>query len=248
MAYAIPKITYGGFVPTVINFTYPPVEKEAPSLDAVEKVSKSKSGVRQISVDYFEEKRTLNFRWLTETQKAELQTFFLTHAGRGKSFRYYDDGLSATYADYILDDLKFRPKKITSVGVDVYIYEVSFTFVRVEGNTSGDCMIVTLANNQAVAANVSGLLFDSADTRTAEVYCEIYRATDTNEKVFRGKFLVAYRTLTSTWEITQIDGNGDVDHGVTLSITGGGQVQYVSDNLAGTNYTGYIELKELSLC
>ena len=248
MAFQIPKITYGGFIPTVINFTYPPVEKDAPAIDAVEKVSKSLSGVRQTAVDYFEETRKLNFRFLTEAQLANMKTFFKTHAGLGKSFRYYDNALLADYFDYELAELKFRPKKVTSVGVDVYIYDLELSLRRVDDAAAGECMQVSIANGQAVAANIAGLLFDYTEVRTAEIYCEIYRKTGSNEKIFRGKFLAAYRTLTSTWEISQVEGNGDADHGVVLEISASGQVKYTSDTLAGTGYTGYIEFKELTLC
>lgn len=247
MSFNIPKIEYGGLIPTTISFTYPPIENSGEISEAKNHISTSLAGVRQISTDYIEVTRKLNFSHITESLKVAMESFFRNHAGLGKSFRYFDDKNGVSYTNYELADFKFDPKRIASAGANVFFYSVQMVFRRVLGSDSGDCMSVSLVNNQASPLDIGGLLFSSADVRTAELYCEIYRKTDSNERVFRGKFAITYKTNTSAWDISQVEGVGD-DPGVTLSILSTGQIQYTTDSMSGSNYTGYIEFKELILC
>jgi hypothetical protein len=99
-----------------ISFTYPPVEKGGEKLDSKERVSVSVSGQRQVSVDYIEATRAFDFRFLSESEKTTLQTFFTTWGYLGKIFRYFDDNTLTSYIEYELNDLKFDPKKIAPKG------------------------------------------------------------------------------------------------------------------------------------
>lgn len=104
----------------------------------------------------------------------------------------------------------------------------------------GSPLSVVLANNQGTPADITGLLFDKVSIKAAQFDYEIYRRTDTQNEMEAGTGFVSYRTDTSTWEISfqsQFD-----DSGVTLSITSGGQVQYVSTNLTGTSYAGKMRI------
>jgi len=99
----------------------------------------------------------------------------------------------------------------------------------------------TVANNQVGAASVTGLVVDKTLYKSAKAFVEVRRKTDTNEVVCNGLLTLIYRDLTSAWEVVE-SWDGDA-HGLTLTITAGGQVQYASDNMSGANYTGKLKFK-----
>jgi hypothetical protein len=247
MPHNIPKIEYGGFVPTVISFDYPPTDDDGEELDVKERATGSISGVRQVSVDFVEATRKLKFRFLSEARLAELKSWFLGHAYLGKSFKYFDDKLGIDFVTYELKDFKFSPKKIAAVTANQYIYELALSFRRVVGQEGIDCMIATIANSQAVAANIVGLLLNSSEYKTVRVFFELRRKTSLEERIMNGDLTFIYRESTSAWELAGEMGAGDV-LGVTFSVTAGGQVQYVSDTVPGTSYVGTIEFKNLTIC
>ncbi len=102
----------------------------------------------------------------------------------------------------------------------------------------------TLDNNQASPTNVSGLSFDQASVRSALIYCEVRRKTDTNEVISNGTVRAYYRANTTTWEL--LDELGGDDDGVLFSITPAGQIQYTSTNLTGSNYSGRLLFKAIT--
>lgn len=114
-----------------ILFTYPPVEKDGESVDAKERISISIAGVRQVSVDFLEGKRKLNFSFLPESLKLQVENFMKTWAVLGKAFRYFDDQTLSTYFDVELNTLKYTPKKIAPKGIDVYVWDVPMEIRRV---------------------------------------------------------------------------------------------------------------------
>lgn len=84
-----------------------------------------------------------------------------------------------------------------------------------------------LQNNQAVAADVTGLLLDPAKVKTATLEYGIFRdaTTDLTED---GEVSFTYNG--TSWEMSrEFSGNA----GITLTITNAGQVQYTSSNLSG---------------
>ena len=246
MAHNIPKIEYGGFIPTVITFDYPPIEEGNESLDAKERVTVSLSGKRQVLVDYVEAVRNLKFSFLSESLKESLKTFFLTHAYLGNSFKYYDDKNSSEYKTYELSTLQFTPKKVGIVTANTYRWEVPFKFRRVVDEEVINSMIATINNNVTTATDVTDMLLDSASYKSAKVFFEIFRKTDSEERVANGWLTAVYYTATNSWDITpggSYDGN---ETGVIFSITAAGQVKYTSDNMAGTNYSGQITFKEFT--
>ncbi len=100
----------------------------------------------------------------------------------------------------------------------------------------GNEINVAIANNQASPASIAGLVFDKATVKAAQVDFEIYRQTDSGNVMESGTIFLSHRTVTDTWEIS-VSSQFD-DAGLTLSVTSAGQVQYISDNLAGTSYVG----------
>lgn len=105
----------------------------------------------------------------------------------------------------------------------------------------------TLANNSA-ATDVVGLLFDKTLYTSALVNLELRRKTDSNEAVAVGTLALIYRTGIDEWEVVPaLNGDGGDDGaGVIFSVTSAGQVQYSSDNMAGTNYVGTFKFKAIS--
>lgn len=100
----------------------------------------------------------------------------------------------------------------------------------------------TIANNQGAAANVTGMVLDKASYKSGMVTAEIRRKTSSAEVIALGTFAMVYRALTDAWELAGEDWKGD-ETNVTLSITAAGQVQYVSDSMAGTGYAGTLTFR-----
>lgn len=98
----------------------------------------------------------------------------------------------------------------------------------------------SIANNQGSALAITGLIFPQATIKGGQFSYEIYRSTDSSNRMENGVARVSYRTATATWEISTTSDFDDA--GVTLSIDSSGQVKYVSDNQAGTSYAGKIRI------
>lgn len=107
----------------------------------------------------------------------------------------------------------------------------------------GNTLSMLLANNQGAPADITGLVFDKVTIKSVQFDYEIYRQTDSNNEMEAGTGFLSYRTATSAWEISQ-DTKFD-ESGVTLSVTSGGQVQYVSTNLVGTSYAGKMRVMNI---
>lgn len=88
---------------------------------------------------------------------------------------------------------------------------------------------VGVANNQAVAADVTGLLLDSATQRAVKIVGQI--SINATASLFAGFEAMAYWNG-SAWRLA-VDEFADTPTGVELTITAAGQIQYTSDNYAG---------------
>lgn len=91
-----------------------------------------------------------------------------------------------------------------------------------------------VANNQLVAADVTGLILNAASVRAAEISYSIYRQAGATSVVESGKINVAYNNASpnpNKWEMNQ--GNVLGDAGVIFTITNSGQIQYTSTNMPG---------------
>lgn len=94
----------------------------------------------------------------------------------------------------------------------------------------------TIANNQAVAANVVGASWDTSVIRSAIVQYSIYRSSNTpNELSETGHIYLTYKSTANTWDLAQSYAGSS---GTTFSITSAGQLQYVSTDIGSGAYVG----------
>ncbi len=94
------------------DFEYPPTKDSDNQIDPQEKVTTSLSGIRQVQIDYMEEKRDLEFGFISSTDHLLLrEDFYIPWAVYGNEFRYYPDGADDNYEVYELSDFKFSPKR-----------------------------------------------------------------------------------------------------------------------------------------
>lgn len=100
---------------------------------------------------------------------------------------------------------------------------------------------ITILNNQAVAQNVSNLVFDGAITNKFIVDYGLFRSTDSSSLAQAGRLRGVYNEDAAEWYIS--DDYSGQNAGVTFTITNGGQIQYTSSNLAGANYVGTLEYR-----
>lgn len=95
----------------------------------------------------------------------------------------------------------------------------------------------TFANNQSSVANVTGCLFSSASCKSAKVDVAVRRSTNSSQLRSWVEIYLTYDDNGTAWQVSDQVWHGD-DPGLTFSVTAGGQVQYVSTNVAGSSYSG----------
>jgi len=121
------------------------------------------------------------------------------------------------------------------VGIDGKISEAWFKFFQlISGiiNYFGQEQYFELVNNQASALPITGLSFDARKVSLGFIKYAVQRTTDSNESVGSGILLVTYKPRSQDWDIDPIHTYGS--SGVTFTITSSGQVEYETDNQAGT--------------
>lgn len=101
---------------------------------------------------------------------------------------------------------------------------------------------LSILNNQASAVAAPGLALDATKTRMARVKALVYRKDDSVGELSAMFTLVAiYYPVLATWKLfPSYDGD---DTGVDFSISAGGQINYASTNMTGTNYAGTASYK-----
>lgn len=105
---------------------------------------------------------------------------------------------------------------------------------------------VSLSNNDG-PTDVTGLSFDGTVIRTAKIEYQVYRKTDSLEYVESGIYIANYKTEAGEWYIEHMGAAGNSGTAITISTTTGiGQVQSTTDNMSGSNYSGYIRYKVMS--
>ncbi len=122
---------------TTITFTefvimdYPCPIDTVESTKAVNQISSSISGVRQIQTNYLEAKIDQEYRNLTPAKFALLEDrFFKAWAVYGRDFKLFESYEVASYRTYELDTMDFDPARVFPKNND-FLSKVKFRFRRV---------------------------------------------------------------------------------------------------------------------
>ena len=135
MANFIPKIEYG-VGPTTIEFEYPllgrdPFEEEIKFKGKVDEIA---TGTTQTSFLANIAMKKLKFGNVNQTILDQLKTFFITHASRGNTFKFFPDKDEVDFIEVELDKSgrKFKPKgKNYKPSIDEFLYDIDLKIRRV---------------------------------------------------------------------------------------------------------------------
>jgi len=104
-------------------------------------------------------------------------------------------------------------------------------------NPLGEERSFPIVNNQASAANIDGLKFDSRYVAQALVEFLVVRVTTgtgATELVESGLFIVVFKPTSNAWAINLVNINSPQNSGVDFTVTSAGQARYTSSNITGT--------------
>lgn len=103
-----------------------------------------------------------------------------------------------------------------------------------------------IANNQASFSDITGLIFNAASVRAADISYSVFRLSTSNLSghAEKGTIQLIYDNNIG-WSINQ--GNILGSAGVTFSITGTGQLQYKSTDIGSLGYIGTMKFRAKSL-
>lgn len=105
-------------------------------------------------------------------------------------------------------------------------------------STSQPELNATIANNQSVYTNITGMTANSVLYRSIQIYYSIYRVVGATERRESGTLILDYSPVAGTWIIGDRRGTSDalnVANSMQIVTAGGvGQVQYQSDNMGST--------------
>ena len=111
-------------------------------------------------------------------------------------------------------------------------------WVIVGGNSPDIEYSATIANNQAVAADITGMIFNDTLYRGFTVDYLIWRASATESKIQYGQLRAVYNANTSTWYLSDNYSGQDAEVEFSMNVN---QVQYISNDMDPTDYNGYIK-------
>lgn len=99
--------------------------------------------------------------------------------------------------------------------------------------------VYTMVANLNTNVSLPNLSFPTAQVRAAFINYSVFRTTDAPATAYEaGVLTVVFNSTTSTWEIIRGPYAGDGQ--ITFSITNGGQVQFSTTALSGSNHVGMI--------
>lgn len=99
-----------------------------------------------------------------------------------------------------------------------------------------------IANNVTSFTDIPDFAFNSTTVRSFRVECNVYRSAGAT--VLTEAFTLTGLNTGAGWVLEQ-DGVGN--SGITIDITGTGQVQYKSTNMTDTPYTGVIKFRGIGI-
>lgn len=124
-----------------------------------------------------------------------------------------------------------------------YLVAVGDTLNDLQGVNDITLTTSNISDSQSSFVNVEGLLFDTGAVKTFSAPYIVIRSVDGTTNVEAGTMHGAFDG--TTWSLLVNDVQQDA--GVAFFITAGGQVQYKTDTLVGTNYSGLIKFKAKTL-
>ena len=107
----------------------------------------------------------------------------------------------------------------------------------------GDAQINQSIANNTGPSNVVGLVFDKTETKSAHIFYAIERETDTQNEQQVGQLYAVHDSIDDVWRVS--DSSVLDDAGVVFTITSSGQIQYTSDDLTGTGYSGTMRVSQV---
>lgn len=96
----------------------------------------------------------------------------------------------------------------------------------------------TINNGATANTSVLGLTFDTGSVRGAVIDYAVYRSAASGVKKETGTLHLTYDSTASVGEKWGMAQQTNDDSGITFNVSDAGQVQYTSDTIAGTGYTG----------
>lgn len=102
-----------------------------------------------------------------------------------------------------------------------------------------DCL-----NNQSSFTAITGLIFDKNDFHTVSFDMSIYRKTTGGVLRQSGRFTMMHDEVSDTWEYEYPSAFDGAE--VEFNVTNAGQVEYKSNDLAGSNYVGDFRITNIT--
>jgi hypothetical protein len=132
------------------------------------------------------------------------------------------------------------------ITLDGSTMDQAITAIKAIIKRGGDGVEISVVNNQAAAANVTGVLFDKTAVKSGRCLFDVHRRTDSAQADEMGELYFWHNPVADTWsvDVQSRFGTGS-GSGLTFSITAAGQVQYVTDNMAGASYSGTLRINDI---
>lgn len=131
----------------------------------------------------------------------------------------------------------WRDKVVDQMGMLSYRWQWFFNSLFERLYPLGVERSFDIANNQAAAADVTGLKFDKRGVSQAIIEFLVQRVTTgagAVELIESGILIVTYNPTSEDWNLQAVSANTPDNSGVDFTITSSGQVQYTSSNETGT--------------
>ncbi len=122
-------------------------------------------------------------------------------------------------------------------GILTQPWQAMFRLLKTLIDPLGVEQFFTLVNNQASAADITGLALNYKQNSHGIVEYLIQRVTTSTgatELITGGMFHLVWKPTTAAWAIQAIGTAGPSTSGITFTVTAAGQVQYTSTNITGT--------------
>jgi hypothetical protein len=108
---------------------------------------------------------------------------------------------------------------------------------------AGGVQLKQTVSNNVSNQDITGLIFDKTDVKSAFFKFDIERRTDASDVKEMGEVLAMYDNEGAAWSLDW--SSSFDDSGVDFNITASGQLQYSSDDLTGANYSGTIRVTDI---